>query len=61
MGMTSIAGISDVDKIVKRMRRELDDRFPPTVFSLGIGQDHDAGFLKVGYLTSGMHDEGDMT
>lgn len=58
--MVSIAGISDVDQIVQKMRSELDERFPPTVFSFGIGEDHDVEFLQVGTVASGLHDEDDI-
>ena len=45
--MVFTTGLTEIDDIVAKMKQELDDEFPPTVFTLGFGADHDVNFMKV--------------
>ncbi|GMH39703.1 hypothetical protein BSKO_07601 [Bryopsis sp. KO-2023] len=39
------AGIRDINQIVNQMKGSLDGEVPPTVYTLGFGNDHDSDFL----------------
>lgn len=39
------AGIRSAKKLVSQLRRTLGGQFPPAIYTLGFGQDHDADFL----------------